>query len=59
MCLGLDVINYQDASGRTDIADFFTSVADLQRRLTRPRFARSAVLPEFRKESVCWGEKRR
>lgn len=35
------------ASGREDIAAFFNTIADLSRRLTRPRFAQSSVLPEF------------
>jgi glutaredoxin 2 len=35
------------ASGRGDIAAFFASIADLSRRCTRPRFAQSAILPEF------------
>lgn len=35
------------ATNREDIKAFFDSIADLSRRCTRPRFAQSAVLPEF------------
>lgn len=35
------------ATNREDIKAFFDAIADLSRRCTRPRFARSAVLPEF------------
>lgn len=35
------------ATNREDIKLFFEGIADLSRRCTRPRFAQSAVLPEF------------
>lgn len=34
-------------TGRTDISEWFDSLADPMRRLTRPRFATAKTLPEF------------
>lgn len=45
-------VSRQPASNREDIKVFWDSITDLQRRLSRPRFARTSVLPEFRTAKV-------